>query len=307
MKVVSAVLPVITMILIGIFCRKKKLLSETGVTEIKSLISNIMLPVTLVNALGNANYSKDTIALVLIILLVQVMSMGLGFLMRRLISEKYRDLLPALTTTTENGMLGYPLYIILCGSSALGNMATLDIAVTAFGFTVWCSYIVQADSGTKMNAAGMAKMALKNPCFWGVVIGVLCGVTGALPALIASPVGVVYEEVESMVVAPLSAVILITLGYDLSLQKDLMKETLKIAGIRFAIQMVMLAVVWVLIGRNVDAQMQIAIILFFFLPVAFSSQVYAKKEENRQMISTFSSVYSMLTIVAFALLAVWVK
>ena len=60
-EVLSAILPVIVLLLIGVFCKRVRLVSPQGIADMKSLIANILLPVTLVNALGNANHHKRII------------------------------------------------------------------------------------------------------------------------------------------------------------------------------------------------------------------------------------------------------
>ncbi len=139
MKILLAVIPVLVMMIIGILCRRWQLISKRGIEEIKAVIANIMLPVTLFHALGNANYSKDTVRLILLILIVEIAAMSISYALQRVSHDENSKWLPILLTTAENGMLGYPLYIILCGQENLGNLATIDIAVTAFGFSVWSS------------------------------------------------------------------------------------------------------------------------------------------------------------------------
>ena len=60
MEVLEIVLPVLAMIILGILCRKWKLLDQSGVNNMKTLVTNIMLLFTDVwNRLG---YHKAGIA-----------------------------------------------------------------------------------------------------------------------------------------------------------------------------------------------------------------------------------------------------
>lgn len=47
MEVLEIVLPVLAMIILGILCRKWKLLDQSGVNNMKTLVTNIMLPVAI--------------------------------------------------------------------------------------------------------------------------------------------------------------------------------------------------------------------------------------------------------------------
>ena len=57
MDVLEIVLPVLVMIILGMLCRKWKLLDQNGVNNIKTLVTNIMLPVAIFHALATAKYS----------------------------------------------------------------------------------------------------------------------------------------------------------------------------------------------------------------------------------------------------------
>ena len=54
MEVLEIVLPVLAMIILGILCRKWKLLDQSGVNNMKTLVTNIMLPVAIFHALATA-------------------------------------------------------------------------------------------------------------------------------------------------------------------------------------------------------------------------------------------------------------
>lgn len=47
MKVLEIVLPVLVMILLGMACRKWKLLNQNGIDNMKVLVTQIMLPVAI--------------------------------------------------------------------------------------------------------------------------------------------------------------------------------------------------------------------------------------------------------------------
>ena len=57
MEVLEIVLPVLAMIILGILCRKWKILDKSVVNNMKTLVTNIMLPVAIFHALATADYS----------------------------------------------------------------------------------------------------------------------------------------------------------------------------------------------------------------------------------------------------------
>ena len=94
MKVLEITLPVLVMILLGMACRRLKLLDQHGINNMKVLVTQIMLPVAIFHALATAKYNKETGILVGIMFVMLLISFGIGFLLRPLMTERYRKYLP---------------------------------------------------------------------------------------------------------------------------------------------------------------------------------------------------------------------
>ena len=58
MKVLEIISPVLVMIILGILCRKWKLLNKNGIDSMKALVTNIMLPVAIFHALATSDYGS---------------------------------------------------------------------------------------------------------------------------------------------------------------------------------------------------------------------------------------------------------
>ena len=94
MEILEIILPVLVMVILGMACRKGKLLTQSGIDNMKILVTNIMLPVAIFHALATAEYSKETGILVLIMFVMLVISFGIGFLLKPFMEETYRKYLP---------------------------------------------------------------------------------------------------------------------------------------------------------------------------------------------------------------------
>lgn len=113
MNVLKIILPVLVMIGLGISCRKWKFLSKTGINDMKFLVTNIMLPVAIFHALATADYNLETGKLVLIMFLMLLISFGIGFLLKPLMTGVYQKYLPFMVSVYEGGLMAYPLYTSL--------------------------------------------------------------------------------------------------------------------------------------------------------------------------------------------------
>ena len=96
MKVLEIISPVLVMIILGILCRKWKLLNKNGIDNMKALVTNIMLPVAIFHALATSDYGAETAKLVGIMFIMLVVSFSIGFLMKPLMTENYRKYLPCI-------------------------------------------------------------------------------------------------------------------------------------------------------------------------------------------------------------------
>lgn len=150
MKVLEIISPVLVMIILGILCRKWKLLNKNGIDNMKALVTNIMLPVAIFHALATSDYGAETAKLVGIMFIMLVVSFSIGFLMKPLMTENYRKYLPFMVSVYEGGSMAYPLYTSLCGQENLSQIAVLDIAGLLFGFSIYMGMLGQTENGEKI-------------------------------------------------------------------------------------------------------------------------------------------------------------
>ena len=147
MRILEIILPVLVMLVLGMACRKLKLLTKSGIDNMKLLVTNIMLPVAIFHALATADYSVKTWKLVGIMFVMLVVSFGVGFLLKPLMNGEYRKYLPFMVSVYEGGLMAYPLYTSLCGQENLSQIAVLDIAGLLFGFSIYMGMLGQVENG----------------------------------------------------------------------------------------------------------------------------------------------------------------
>ena len=277
MEVLEIVLPVLAMIILGILCRKWKLLDQSGVNNMKTLVTNIMLPVAIFHALATAEYSGKIGILVLIMFVMLLISFGAGFWMKRFMDEPYKKYLPFLICIYEGGMMAYPLYTSLCGSENLSQIAVLDIAGLLFGFSVYMGMLGQTENGEKINAKSLFYSALRTPAFIGTVL-----------------------------TAAITPIILIVVGYSMELAPELISPCLKTILLRVLLQAVMIAGVLMAVKYLVGGSrlLNLAVITYMSSPATFSMQTFLRKKESSAYASTTNSLYCVVSILVYITLAV---
>lgn len=299
--VLVKITPVILMVTIGVLCRKKKIISREGISGLKTLATGFMLPILLFHTLATTTYTENTFRIVIVMFFQLCISFLLGMFLKKVLPS-LGSFLPFIVSGFEGGMLGYPLYTVLCGEKLLSNIATLDIANTIFVFTIFLAMLMSIVSGS-FEIRGMVSNVLHSPVFWGVFLGIFTGILGVTKTFLTTSAGQIYLASKDMLVSAISAIILIVVGYGLSLDKSVIKECVRAVAARIMIQGLLLFVTLFLLKRVlVTAEAQIALILYSFLPPAFVVPVYAKTEIDSVYLSTTISIYAVITIVVFAIL-----
>ena len=100
-------------------------------------------------------------------------------------------------------------------------MAIIDVGHTVFLFLIAIP-IMQAADGDTPDLRTILKNAVTSPTFIAMLAGIALGTAGVDTALQASPVYGLYGSLIDFLTAPTGMLILITLGYDMALRKELM-------------------------------------------------------------------------------------
>ena len=308
-QILTTVMPVIAMLFVGWLCRRQKWISREGVDNIKFLVTRLLLPIAIFNALSTADYSMNTLIQVGIIFAMLVISMILGYAMKPLNRGKYQKYTPFMVSVYEGGMIAYPLFMNLCGNENLSKIAIIDIAGVLFGFSVYMNLLEQVQDGKKSTVKDVCRSAMKNPAFIAAILGVIFGLTNVIGRLVAAPAGAVYTSVINLATSPLTPMILIVVGYDIAPDKTILKESLRTILLRVCLQAVLLAGVLFAMNRVLgsDTIRDIAVICYMSAPATFSMQSFLKDEDSSRYASTTNSLYCLVSIAVYVVLAsVWV-
>ena len=236
---------------------------------------------------------------------VKNLAVSAGFLMKPLMTENYRKYLPFMVSVYEGGSMAYPLYTSLCGQENLSQIAVLDIAGLLFGFSIYMGMLGQTENGEKINVKNLAVSAVKTPAFIASVLGIIVGLTGVIKLLLASPAGGIYTSVESILTTALTAIILIVVGFSMELTPELFGPCIRTIVMRIALQAVMIVGVLLAVHSFIGSNtlLDLAVITYMSAPATFSMQTFLKREDGSAYVSTTNSLYCIVSIVVYMILA----
>ena len=302
MGVLQTVLPVVAMLGIGMLCRARGLISREGVNALKSVVVNITLPAVLLNAFATTRYTLMDVAIPLMMFAVCLAAWALGKAAGRLLHMPSR-FVPFLTTGFEAGMLGYALFNMLYGSARTAEFARIDLGQVLFVFTLY-KILLGMERNSRTDVGALLKEMALSPIILSIAAGVLLGATGLYRALEPSGVSGIFDACTNFVSAPTSAIILLTIGYDLVIGDIPWASTGKVVALRFAIMMLLrLAFIAVLNRLWPGAGLAAAVNVMFILPPPFVLPVFADEPDQRGYVSSALSLSTLVAIVGFGVLA----
>ena len=295
--------PVLLTFLLGYLIKKKQIITNDGIQGLKSLVSDITLPIVLFNAFLTAEYSKTIFITFLTLFLACSLGLALAFPLRKVINP-YGKYFPFLMTNFEGGMLGYALFSLLYPEKS-SEFALIDIGQTFCGFTVFLSTL-KAVNGEQTSLKSITKMMLTNSGFIAIVLGILLGLCGIGKLALSTSIGAIFINVINFIAAPTSAIILIIVGYELHFSAKLLVPVIKTIILRLVIMVILLFISYFVIFTFVDysKSLFVALMLAFSLPAPFAIPIFMKGSPlDSEYVSTCLSLQTLLTIVLFVAIA----
>ena len=193
---------------------------------------------------------------------------------------------------------------MLYGAGRTAEFARIDLGQVLFVFTVYKVLLGLEGSG-RADTGRLLREMLLSPIIIAIAAGVLLGATGLYRAMEPAGVSGLFDACADFVAAPTSALILLTIGYDLVLGDIPWGETLKVVGLRLGIMLALrTALIALLRALWPAAGLDAAINVMFILPPPFVLPVFADDADQRAYVSSALSVSTLAAVAGFALLAV---
>lgn len=298
--ILKLILPIVAMLLIGMGAKKWNWFRPEGAQAFRSIVGKVMLPAVLLDAFIFADYSTDILIIGGMVLLWMLLALGAGFLVRGLM-KKHGTYLPFLVTADEVGMLGYSLISLLFGTAGVASMALCDLGHTFFVFAIAVP-LLQTFTGQKTSLKSVLKSILNSYPFDAMMIGIILGLCGVGRLIDANPsVSVIYHAMIDMISGPTTALILISLGYELAFRKEVMKSVLQAYALRLVIMAGVGALCSFLIFRFVpySKTLMTALLLLVTLPPSFSMSIFGDLGEESEFVSTTMSFGTLLGLILY--------
>ena len=302
--VAQVVAPIFASVLLGILAKRRKLIAGEAVKGMQQYVMTFGLPAVIFNSCLNAAINAQSLISFAMVLPLMVMtSLTAFFVLKK--RFPYHNM-PMLFAAQESGMLGIPLYLTLFGTAHMFKIGVLDLAqaMTCIGMIA----ILSADMGENPKPAGIALQVFRSPILIMAVMGLVLNLSGVKNTAAGVSVVPVLSEVATFISQPVSALMLFSVGYNLSISAGNRDDILKLSAIHFAMLaiagLVMQGVLCLL--PQVEAETRWAILLYSTLPGSYIATTLGRTQADSEFASGVCSVLTIVSLLVFCGIAVCV-
>lgn len=303
-SVAQVVAPIFVAIFLGMLARRKQILSAGAVQGMQQFVMKFGLPCVVFNSCLTAQIGADAVSSMALAFPMVAVGTVWGFRARKK-RFPYHNL-PQLFTAQETGMLGIPLFMILFGVDQAYRMGVLDLAqaVTA-NLTI---AILSANTGENASALDISKAVIRSPLLIMSLLGLGLNLSGIGGWMHGIGLRDVITECTSFLGQPVSAMMIFSVGYNFSLNKDNRQVIFKIAGIHFAFFALcgLAAQGILLLIPGVDALTRWAMLMYCTLPASYLAPTLGRSEEDYAMASGVCSILTIVSLAVFCVMAAMV-
>ena len=308
MTILETVIPVFLMIFLGKFLKSKNIISDSGISCIKSISTNVFLPVMAFDTLIHGSFSLDSLLLIGLEIFILFTAFGLGFLFKRFFDPSINGYVPYAMTTYEGGLFGWALIAILVGhkSEAMFSIVSMDIFSGIFCFTVMATGL-KFLAGQQMSKKEIFISIITNPLIIAVILGFIGAAFNLGEIIDNSKAANLYTKTVNMFIQPLSPMILICIGSGLVFDWNVLKKGLKLAFLRYGIQIILCLITLLLISLTVglSPELRVALLVYFFVPTSFLLSMYANDKEAIEFTSGYLSLQIIISLIIYSAISIY--
>lgn len=297
---IQVIAPILVAVFLGVFSRKRNILSSADVRGLQQFVLKFGLPCLLFNSCFRSDIGGSSAGIVLILLPFMLLSALWAFTLGK---KKYPyHNLPMLFAGQETGTLGIPLFMILFGPENALYMGLLDIAQAVIALPT--AAILSTDSGGTSVKSILRKL-FASPLMLAILLGITLNLTGASAWLDAVDIGTILTQTTGFLAQPVSALMIFCAGYNFSLSKENRGPIVRICAVHLVF-MAALCIITQLALSLLPGTVVLtrwSAVLYCALPASYLAPSLGKTEEEITMASGVCSLLTVICLIVFCFMA----
>ncbi len=312
MQAISTIFPVFFILFLGIHARKKGWINHEQNNGLKTIALDILFPFLIYHIVATSALDRNIALEIVYLIAVWILVYFFGKMVCRMLPESIREISPFLLLTCEGGAVALPLYLSIVGSSYILNLIPFDLAGILINF-IFVPTVLQIRRKDELKLLPLVKKVISAPFVIAALLAVITNLTGLQRLLSqSSTFGSIYENTMNAIIAPVSGLILFSLGYSIRLKKGYLSSLFKLAVIRLIFCSGIIASFFLVFPEKMESPVfSLGVILYFYCPTGFPVPLQIREildsEEKEEFVSAFISLFLLIALVVYVALSFYYK
>ncbi|MBF1005574.1 MAG: transporter [Lachnospiraceae bacterium] len=312
MQAISTIFPVFFILFLGIHARKKGWINHEQNNGLKTIALDILFPFLIYHIVATSVLDRNIALEIVYLIAVWILVYFLGKMVCRMLPENIREISPFLLLTCEGGAVALPLYLSIVGSSYILNLIPFDLAGILINF-IFVPTVLQIRRKEELKLLPLVKKVISAPFVIAAMLAVITNLTGLQRLLSqSSAFGPIYENTMNAIIAPVSGLILFSLGYSIRIKKGYLSSLFKLAVIRLTFCSGIIASFFLVFPEKMQNPVfSLGVILYFYCPTGFPVPLQIREildtDEKEEFVSAFISLFLLIALVVYVALSFYYK
>ena len=308
MQAISTIFPVFFILFLGIHARKKGWINHEQNNGLKTIALDILFPFLIYHIVATSVLDRNIVLEIVYLIAVWILVYFFGKMVCRILPESIREISPFLLLTCEGGAVALPLYLSIVGSSYILNLIPFDLAGIMINF-IFVPTVLQIRRKEELKLLPLVKKVISAPFVIAALLAVITNLTGLQRLLSqSSAFGPIYENTMNAIIAPVSGLILFSLGYSIRLKKGYLSSLFKLAVIRLIFCSGIIASFFLIFPEKMESPVfSLGVILYFYCPTGFPVPLQIREildtDEKEEFVSAFISLFLLTALVVYVALS----
>lgn len=309
MKAIITLFPVFFIMGLGWLSGKFNMITPEQSSGAKRIVFDVLFPFLIYTVLVQCDLEPHFITQILFLDAAWIAIYLLGATFIKSQHSRFGHIMPFLLLTCEGGSVALPLYITLAGQEHAVNIITFDVAGILINFGLLPAIVTKKVSG-EVRILPLLKRIFTSPFMIAVILGIIANLTGLHQSLLATPWGEVFKNTSLAVSAPISTIILFTLGFEFRLNKVMISAITRLAFLRLLLCSLIVGLFFLIFPQLMgDHFFLIAVLLYFIcptgFPVPFQIEPLCKNQDDEHFMSAFISFFILLALIGYTLITIY--
>ena len=302
--IINQVLPIILLLSLGIWIRKKQFITPATIDDLRKIVVNLALPAVLFISFLNIEMQINYLYIFVLTFVICVLLYLLGKLLHRRFATEH-EYFPFMMTGFEYGMLVVSLFGSAYGLENISYIAVADLGHEIFIWFVFLALLLMKRDGAQ-NLGALGKAFFKSPVIIAILAGVGCNLLGLRDFVYQAPLtGAILNTCEFLtgLTVPL---ILIIVGYGIRFDREGIHQSAGLTAFRLGMLIPLAILINVIIlgnWLNLEPGFQMGLFTLLILPPPFIIPLYMRPEDDaeRHYVNNTLMVYTLASIVVFTI------